>query len=131
MADLDKYIQVTVTRAGYRGTVTSGPTAQIGLQPPGGRTITIGFNYGAIAITGDDRTNNIFKTSTTPASITFSATGYDDVKWYVDGATFPAGTGASIILGASDYSTKGHSITFTGWKDGKLYSQIIPFTVRN
>jgi uncharacterized repeat protein (TIGR02543 family) len=131
MADLDKYIRVTVSRTGYNGTQTSGSTAQVTLQPAGGRIITIGFNYGAIAITGDNGTNEIYKASAAPNSVTLSAADYEDVQWYVDGGVFPAGTGDSITLSASDYSAKSHSITFTGKKDGKLYSQVIPFTVKN
>jgi hypothetical protein len=131
-ADLNKYIRVTVSRTGYNGTLTSDPTtAAVTPQPPGTRNITIGFNYGDITITGDNRTNIIYKTSASPSSVALSATGYVDVKWYVDGNDSPAGNGASITLEASGYSAKTHSITFTGKKDGKLYSQVIPFTVKN
>jgi hypothetical protein len=94
--------------------------------------ITVGFNYGAIYITGSDGINTIYKDSSTPPnSVVLSAEGYTDVQWYVDGDSSPAGTGNSIALYASSYSSRTHSITFTGKKDGKLYSQVIPFTVRN
>ncbi|MDR0598015.1 MAG: InlB B-repeat-containing protein [Treponema sp.] len=130
-ADENKYIRVRVSRVGYNGTVDSNETAQVGLQTPGGGNITIGFNYDAIVIDGSDGINEIYKASAGPNNITLSASGYTDVKWYVDGDIFPAGTGDSITLNASDYSVKSHSITFTGRKDGNLYSQIIPFTVKN
>ncbi|MDR2404175.1 MAG: InlB B-repeat-containing protein [Spirochaetaceae bacterium] len=131
MADNGKYIRVVVTRTGYAGTVTSSATAQVTLQAPGNKTIDIGFNYGDISISGSDGTNVIYKASAAPNSVTLSAADYEDVQWYVDGGVFPAGTGDSITLSASDYSAKTHSITFTGKKYGKLYSQVIPFTVKN
>jgi hypothetical protein len=131
-ADLGKFIRVTVSREGYTGTISSSPTSAVTHQPPGTRTIAVGFNYGAIAITGDNGTNAIFKTSSTPNSVTLTATAdYTDVKWYVDGDETPAGSGNSITLAASEYSAKAHSVTFTGKKGGNLYSQVIPFTVKN
>jgi uncharacterized repeat protein (TIGR02543 family) len=131
-ADLGKYLQVTVSRLENTGAVFAGPTAQVTLQPPGARTITVGFNYGAIAITGDTGTNVIFKTSSAPNSLTLTATAdYTDVKWYVDGGANPVGTGHTISLAASDYNAKAHSVTFTGRQGGNLYSQVIPFTVKN
>ncbi|MDR0598074.1 MAG: InlB B-repeat-containing protein [Treponema sp.] len=130
MADKDKYVRVKVSRDEYDGAVNSDPTAQVA-ETPGSRTITIGFNYGAIDISGTSGDNIIYKASADPNSITLSATDYTEVKWYVDGDTQTTGTGDSITLKASDYSARPHSITFTGWKDGKLYSQVIPFTVKN
>jgi hypothetical protein len=94
--------------------------------------ITIGFNYGAITISGSDGSNVIYKdVSRTPNSITLSAiTDYTNVKWYIDGDT-AAGTGNSITLNADDYSARTHSITFAGTRSGKLYSQELPFMVKN
>jgi hypothetical protein len=128
-ADLGKYIRVTASRAGYTGTVSSAATAAVTAQPPGTRNITIGFNYGAITIDGNDGTNVIYKTSASPDSAALSASDYTEVKWYVDGDGTPAETGNSITLAAGDYSAKTHSITFVGKKDVKLYSQTITFTV--
>jgi hypothetical protein len=127
-ADGGKYIQVTVSRTGYSGTVSAavGPVAV-----PGTRTITIGFNYGAIAIAGAEEDILIYKNSAQPSSVALSATGYDDVKWYVDGEDTPAKIGNSITINAIDYGSKSHTITFTGKKGGKLYSQALSFTVRN
>ncbi|MDR1318206.1 MAG: hypothetical protein LBJ90_01160 [Treponema sp.] len=126
-ADLGKFIRVTVSRAGNTGTVSSGPTAAVDLQLP---RIIIGFNYGAISISGNNGSNTLFKNSA-PGSLSLSAAGYTDVAWYIDGDATPEGTEASITLNASDYSASTHSVTFTGKRDGKLYSQVIPFTVRN
>jgi hypothetical protein len=127
-ADLGKHIRVTVSRVNNTGTRSSDATAAIGLQTP---RITIDFNYGAISISGNNGVNNIYKTSASPNAVVLRATDYDDVEWYIDGDGTPAGTGDSITLNASDYSVTTHSITFTGKKDGKLYAQIIPFTVKN
>jgi uncharacterized repeat protein (TIGR02543 family) len=126
-ADLGKHVRVTASRAGNSGTASSNATAKVSMDI----NITIGFNYGDISIAGDDGTNTIYKGSAAPASLTLSAEGYNDAQWHVDGSDSPAGTGNSITLEASAYSAKAHSITFTGKRDGKLYSQIIPFTVRN
>ncbi|MDR1029972.1 MAG: hypothetical protein LBL76_03765 [Treponema sp.] len=126
-------ISVRVTRAGNTGTVTSDPTAAVTVPAPdtGTINITIGFNYGVITIAGSNGANVIYKTSADPKSLTLSAAGYDDVKWYIDGDNTSAETGDSITLNANNYSAKPHSITFTGKKDGKLYAQVITFTVRN
>jgi uncharacterized repeat protein (TIGR02543 family) len=127
--DQGKYVRVEVSRAGNTGTITSNDPVNV--PSPVSKSISIGFNYGAITITGDDKSNIIYKTSADPASITLSATeDYTDVNWYVDGESSPV-EGASITLDASAYSAKTHSVTFTGKKDGRLYSQVIPFTVRN
>jgi hypothetical protein len=94
--------------------------------------ITIGFNYGAITINGSNGANIIYKAGTrSPNSLALSAAGYTEVNWYVDGSNSPAGTGNSITLNASNYSAKAHTITFTGKRDGNVYSQDITFTVKN
>jgi hypothetical protein len=120
-------IRVSITKAGIDN---SEKTIEVHTVPAS-IDIDIGFNYGTITITGSDGTNVIYKNSGSPSGITLSADTYSDVKWYVDGADTPEGTGNSITLDASGYSAKKHSVTFTGTKDGKLYSQVIPFTVRN
>jgi uncharacterized repeat protein (TIGR02543 family) len=98
---------------------------------PGTGNITIGFNYGTITISGNNGTNVIYKNSAWPDYITLSAAGYTDVKWYVDGGEAPVKTGNSVILDAINYGARTHYITFTGKKDDRLYSQTLPFTVRN
>jgi hypothetical protein len=131
-ADLDKYIRVTVSRADNTGTVSSAAVGPVAAIPPGQAVITIGFNYGDITITGSDGINVMYKSAArTPNSITLSATGYTGVKWYIDGDSVPAGSENSITLSAADYSAKAHSITFTGTIGGALYSQELPFTVKN
>jgi uncharacterized repeat protein (TIGR02543 family) len=129
--DLGKYVRVTASREGYGGTVSSNPTAEVEDQPSDTRNITIGFNYGAITITGDKGTNVIYKNSADPDYLILTAVDYTDVKWYVDGKETPERTGDSITLDAVNYDARKHSITFTGKKNGKLYSQTIAFTVRN
>jgi hypothetical protein len=133
IADLNKYLRVTVRRAENSGVVSSTATAQVAAPLPGTGSITIGFNYGVITITGSDGVNNIYKSTTsTPNSITLNASAdYTDVKWYIDGDNTPVGTESSITLEASAYSAKAHSITFTGTRDDALYSQELPFTVKN
>jgi hypothetical protein len=96
-------------------------------QVPGTLAITVGFNLGAIAITGGDG-DNIIRKNGSPPSLTLSAQGYSNVVWYVDGGT----TGISndtLTIHASNYTVQRHSVTFTGTKDGIPYSQAIPFTV--
>jgi hypothetical protein len=89
-------------------------------------SINVGFNYGAIAITGSDGSNVIAANG----SLTLSASGYTNVVWYVDGDTAGiADTGTGITLSASDYTVRIHSVTFTGRRNGNLYSQVIPFRV--
>jgi hypothetical protein len=129
-ADQGKYLRARVSRAGHSGTITSNPV-NVPSPPLHELNVSIGFNYGTITIDGNDEANLMYKTSSNPKSLQLSAAGYDDVKWHIDGSLNPAETGASITLNASDYSVKTHYITFTGKRDGKLYSQTIPFTVKN
>jgi hypothetical protein len=97
-------------------------------MPPGTLNITVGFNLGAIAIAGSDGTNIIRKTSGAPSTLTLSAAGYTGVVWYVDGST-PGTSGNTLTMNASNYAVQNHSVTFTGYKNGALFSQTIPFTV--
>ena len=131
-ADEGKYIRVTVSRADNTGAVTSEAAGPVAAIPAGTADITVGFNYGDITITGSDGVNVIYKDSSrSPNSITLSAAGYTGVNWYIDGDGTAAGSGNSIALNAGDYSAKAHSITFTGTLGGALYSQTLPFTVKN
>jgi hypothetical protein len=101
--------------------------------PTGSLSISVGFNYGDIAITGDDGENVISQTGAdgTPTSLIFTSSGYTNVVWYVDGQT--SGTdddGNGITINAVDYSADDlHRVTFTGKRDGVPYSQTIPFWV--
>jgi hypothetical protein len=96
----------------------------------GSANITIGFNYGEITITGSDGSNVISKSGAYgPSSLSLSATGYTDVVWYVDGSSTGI-SGSPVTLNAAIYSTKRHSIIFTGAANGHWYSsQPIPFVV--
>jgi hypothetical protein len=93
----------------------------------------VGIGYGAIVIGGDDGANVISKSGagSKPTSITLTATNdYTNVKWYVDGSATAAGTENSFVLAASSYSAQAHSITFTGTRNGALYSKVLAFTVK-
>jgi hypothetical protein len=96
-------------------------------MPPGTLNITVGLSLDAITITGSDGTNLIRKNGS-PSTLTFSAAGYTDVVWYVDGGT-PGISGDTLAINALSYAAQLHSVTFTGKKDGSLFSQVIPFTV--
>jgi hypothetical protein len=88
--------------------------------------ITVGFNLGDITITGSIGANVIHQSGS--ESLAFSATGYDNVIWYVDGS--PTGiSGNTLTIDAVSYDVQIHSVTFTGYKNGTPYSQVIPFTV--
>ena len=89
-------------------------------------SITVSFTLGDIAITGSDGINAIRKTGA-PSSLAFSAEGYTDVVWYVDGGT-PGITSDTLTINVSDYAARIHSVTFTGKKNGVNYSsRPIPF----
>jgi hypothetical protein len=124
---------LTVRAAIANGLTASSPYTQdfsiIVTQLPGTLSITIGFNLGAIAITGSDGTNLIRQTGG-PSSLELSAEGYTNVVWYVDGDT-PGISGGTLTINAANYTTKFHSVTFTGYKNGTPYAQTIPFTVLN
>jgi hypothetical protein len=132
---------LTTTAAGevtVRATIANGLTASssytkdfpitVNPPPPGTLTITVGFNLGAITITGSDGINEIWQTGTS-SSLQFSAEGYDDVGWVVDGGTRII-SGNTLIINAMNYTTQPHSVTFIGTKKGTPYSQVIPFRVR-
>jgi hypothetical protein len=109
-------------------------TFTVTVSDSGSLGISIGFNLGAITITGSDGINTISRGADTskPTSLTLSvssAAGYTGVQWYVDGVLESGATGDNITLTAAAYDIRNHSVTFTGIKDGILYSQLIPFTV--
>jgi hypothetical protein len=127
--DVGATIKVQVRRAGYSGVITSGATAAVAALTSS-VTITVGFNYGEITITGSDGSNVISQSgSYGPISLSLSASGYTGVVWYVDGSQTGI-SGSAIMLTAADYSTQRHSIIFTGTANGRRYSsQPIPFVV--
>jgi endo-1,4-beta-xylanase len=141
---------VVVTATVARGATASTPytkdyTITVGLPE---KQIYIGFNYEKIEITGSDGTNAISKTpaaaqtppNSKPTSLTLNASDeYTNVAWYVDGDIVPVEIPevdgdtdtTTVTLNAEDYAVQIHSVTFTGKRDGVLYSQVIPFTVLN
>jgi fibronectin type 3 domain-containing protein len=101
-----------------------------GIPAPGAVSIAIGFNYGQISISGSDDSNAISRSGNKgPESLNLSVSGYDEVVWYVDGDSTKKINGSETTLAATDYPVRFHSITFTGTKNGVLYSREIPFTV--
>jgi hypothetical protein len=101
---------------------------------PGVLIIRIGFDYGAITITGSGGTKLLSKTGALdmPTTLTFSVqsdAGYSDIVWYVDGQIVSGAVDGSVTFHAVDYGTPNHSAIFTGKKDGIPYSQAIPFAV--
>jgi uncharacterized protein YjdB len=125
------YTSATVSNAANSGTVTITFPATLGSA-----NITVDFNYGEITITGSDGVNTISKSGAgdKPISLTLNAVGaYTDVVWYVDGARNVDGvweaTGDSVAINAAGYLIGRHTVTFTGKRDGKLFSQLIPFVV--
>jgi hypothetical protein len=92
--------------------------------------ITIDSNYRTITITGSDGVNTISKSGVggKPISLTLNAAGtYTGVVWYVDGVS--KATDDSITINAASYPIGRHTVTFTGKRDGNLFSQLIPFAV--
>jgi fibronectin type 3 domain-containing protein len=104
-------------------------TSAITPPTPGILNITVGFNLGAIVITGSNGANTIRQTTGAPSSLELSAEGYTGVVWYVDGNTSAPVSGNTLTINALEYTTKLHSVTFTGYKNGTPYAQAIPFTV--
>jgi hypothetical protein len=129
------YVVVTNTNNSVNGTKTATTTSSVAavtVNAPASLTINIGFNFGAITITGSDGNNVISRGAdmSKPTSLVLSATGYTSVQWYADGnTTTPVGSGNSITLTAAAYDIRNHSVTFTGVKNGIPYSQLIPFKV--
>jgi fibronectin type 3 domain-containing protein len=121
------YYKVSAYNTVAEGAQSSSATAT---TPPilGTLTIAVGFNLDVV-ITGSDGVNRIRQTTGSPSSLALSATGYTGVVWYVDGDTSAPVSGDTITIDATDYTTKLHSVTFTGYRNGTPYAQVIPFTV--
>jgi formylglycine-generating enzyme required for sulfatase activity len=106
-------------------TITFGATG--GGASTGSLNVSIGFNSGAITVTGSSGSNVIYKEGT-PHTLILGVTGYEDVQWYVDNN--PAAIIANpVILDADNYAIQGHTVTFNGTRYGIPYSQIVAFTV--
>jgi hypothetical protein len=123
---------LTVRAASTVDNTKSGTATVTVIPATGSLSITIGFNYGEITITGSDGWNTISKNGYYSFTLTLSAAGYTGVVWYIDGdGTGIPDTGGGITINAASYRTDSHTVTFTGVSesDGVLYSQLIPFTV--
>jgi hypothetical protein len=107
---------------------TKSDTATVTVLKTGKLSITIGFD-GDITVTGIPAGGVIISKSGDTKTIELTASSdYAGPIWYVDGSA--TGTSAaSITLDAADYAVTKHSVSFTGTKDGTLYSKEIPFTV--
>ena len=91
--------------------------------------IEIGFATESINISGSTGETNIIYKTTDPSEITFSVSGFENVTWYVNTAVTPTGTGSSITLDAQDFEVGVHTISFTGFKSGRIFSDSVLFTV--
>jgi hypothetical protein len=89
-------------------------------------SVTLGFGYDAITVTGSDGVNTIVKPS---GSLALSVTGFSDIAWYLDGNETSLGGDNPVTLSAGDYTAGPHVITFEGVKDGLLYAKEVPFAV--
>jgi uncharacterized protein YjdB len=108
---------------------TKSDTATVTVSKPGKVSITIGFD-GDITVSEIPTGGITISKNGDTKTITLTASSdYTNPVWYVDGnATGTSNTG-SITLKAEDYKVTKHSVSFTGTKDGTLYSKEIPFTV--
>jgi len=93
-ADQDRFIKVTVTRAGYRGSVTSNATAQI----------TLPALTGSVSITGSTIVGQQLTVNTASLGGSGGTIGYQWARVDSAAATTgtPIGTGASYTLAADD-----------------------------
>jgi hypothetical protein len=110
---------------------TSGfsPSASATTPASGAAAITVGFDGGITVKDGENKDVSGGFVIGASGSVTLSAdAGFSDVTWYVDGSLV---AGNPITLSGSSYSAnRNHSVTFTGKKDGNLYSSDpIPFRV--
>jgi hypothetical protein len=89
--------------------------------------IIIGFAAGSVTITGGAEGNIIYKTGS-PNSIILTVSGFENIGWYVNTMQTPT-TGNSITLNASDFDLGVHTVSFTGFRDGRLLSDSVIFSV--
>jgi hypothetical protein len=91
-------------------------------------TVTIKDVDGTITVTGIPDGGISLSKSGDPATVTLTVEGFTSPAWYVDGSGTKT-SAESITLTASEYGKGAHSVSFTGFKDGLLFSNEIPFTV--
>jgi hypothetical protein len=105
---VDKVYTVTVRRQGQGG---------IGLSlDDGGDILT-----GTIPV--------LSKTGTTKTATLEAALEYTNCQWYVD--TLLKGEGQSFTLNAAAYPVGKHYLSVEAWRNGRLYSKELTFTVNN
>jgi hypothetical protein len=108
---------------------TKSDTATVTVLKVGQVSITIGF-AGDITVSGIPEGGiSISKSGATKTIVLTASTDYANPVWYVDGNATGKSSAGSITLNAADYAATKHSVSFTGTKDGTLYSKEIPFTV--
>jgi hypothetical protein len=95
-------------------------------DPPeqGSLGVTIGFGVEAIPV-GDTAID-------LTASVTLSVpddAGFTNIKWYVDEGTTAVSETASCTLDPENYSAGTHILVVSASKNGRLYSEIVEFTV--
>jgi ABC-type Fe3+-hydroxamate transport system substrate-binding protein len=91
--------------------------------------IIIGFATETITISGSIGETNIIYKGTIPSSITFSVSGFENINWYVNTSQNSAGTLDSITLNALDFDIGVHTVSFTGFRNGRISSDSVLFTV--
>jgi hypothetical protein len=131
IADDGKYITVTVTRAGYSGSITSDAVGPVEPAPAntGSVTGTVTVNNGIDDVTVSfTNTGNLTLLKTGTLTVTVSSS-YQAYRWFVDGVALSDETGGSLLLKGADYTIGAHRILVIVYKNGVPYSQEIRFTV--
>ena len=92
--------------------------------------IIISFANDTVTISGSEDSYIIYKTgAANPNMLILSVSGFDSVSWYVNIAQTPTGTGESITLHASDFTVGVHTVSFVGFRNGRIISDSIKFSV--
>ena len=99
-----------------------------------GAPILVGFPNEPVTINADGGEDNIIYIAGgtgKPSSITFSASGFEKIRWFIDDGKTPASTADSVTIQAATAGlTLGvHSVSFTGFKGDRLYSESVIFSV--
>jgi hypothetical protein len=132
--DVGKFLKVTVTRAGYTGSVTSAASGPVQAAPANTGTVegTVTIDNGINDVTVDITNTGAL---TIPASgsltVTVSTTGgnYRAYRWFIDGVELVDATGGSLVISGADYAAGSHRILVIAYREWTPYSQEIPFSV--
>jgi hypothetical protein len=127
VASTETAVSLTVTAVATADTSKS-DTATVTVLKVGQVSITIDF-AGDVTVSGIPAGGITISKSGTMKTIELTAEGYDSPVWYVDGNETEKSKTKSITLDAKDYAVANHSVSFTGTKEGVLYSKEISFTV--